>query len=63
MAYNTLILIKVFAALEELTELKEIKETQGETEDYLKRKPLAWATAKRLVKMFKAESKIWGARG
>lgn len=43
--------------LRELVELKEIKETHGETEDYLKRKTLAWSTAKRLV----YQNKYFGA--
>ena len=38
--------------LKELVELKNIKETSGETEDYLTRKPKAWQFAKIAVEAF-----------
>jgi hypothetical protein len=59
---KTTIMRELFAALQELTELKNIKETQGETGDYLKRKPLAWSTAKRLVKEHSQDYKYWGVK-
>lgn len=43
------VISELLSALRELVDLKNIKDTQGETEDYLKRKPLAWITAKRLL--------------
>jgi hypothetical protein len=38
-----------YAALHELVSLKRIKETQGETLDYVTRKPLAWKKAMLIV--------------
>lgn len=43
---------EAMTALEELVELKNIKESSGETEDYLKRKPKAWERAKIAVEAF-----------
>ena len=45
--------LELLYALRELVELKEIKEKDGETEDYIKRKPLAWSKAKRLVHKYR----------
>jgi hypothetical protein len=42
----------VIKALKELVELKNIKETAGETEDYLKRKTKAWREARTAVEAF-----------
>ena len=39
----------VLSALKELTDLKAIKERDGETADYLQRKPKAWEVAKELT--------------
>lgn len=39
-------------ALTELVELKNIKDAEGDTDDYLKRKPKAWQAAKIAVEAF-----------
>lgn len=57
---KTKILIEVFDSLKELVELKKIKEEKGETDAYLNRKPLAWATAKRIVQKYK--NNWWGVK-
>ena len=38
--------------LQELVDLKELKDTQGKTEDYLKRQPEAWQAAKEFLSKY-----------
>lgn len=47
------IAFKLYGALQELVELKRLKDSQGKTEEYLQRQPLAWAEAGRLVEEYK----------
>jgi len=69
---HTTELIEVHRALKELVELKELKDSfelnlcypdkkQDIIDEYDRRKPLAWATAKRVIKKFEHDSKYWGA--
>ena len=37
------------AALKELVELKDIKDSDGKTNDYLERQPKAWVNARKLL--------------
>ena len=46
-------IIMLKSALEQLVELKEMKDMVGKTDEYKARQPVAWATAKRLVVQFK----------
>ena len=60
MNYQLKALIEINRALQELVDLKELKEKRGETEEYLRRKPLAWATARRVARKYKLQSHYWG---
>jgi hypothetical protein len=47
------IVLKLLAALRDLVELKDLKDIQGKTDEYLKRQPAAWSAAKRLVHQYR----------
>jgi hypothetical protein len=44
------------AILQQLVQLKEIKDSAGKTEDYLKRQPLVWNAAKEFLKVYQHEN-------